>query len=305
MSTPAMAADQHYYKDKVPKRRSIGVGTSVLTRDVGVWQGCRTSSVSTDTDDLAEQTRSDHSFLSLKTLIQSPNTSNRTDMAVNTHLRMDAIYLESDIERDLEKIVDRFRERILAMTTKAKSVVSVQIQVCHETVNASTMARPSTVSAYCQTTAPITRDVGVSEDTTTPETCSKCSVQKRSLGVSTGTSSFSLQALVPAKSVKSVGCGREKASSTSKSTDTDGLRPRREVGVNTMKRKLVDAGVDASPRTDPLPSRIPRPETFQLTRIYKEGRRSYNAEPKDLGQVQHFRIYRLRSHTRLKRPDIQ
>lgn len=121
-----------------------------------------------------------------------------------------------------------------------------------------------------------TRDFGVSDNSINDVVCDKCKVKKRSIGVGHHSYSNLLADDVsvslsnigvlqnkpsdytspPAKketATKSVGCGTPSKEIVSQGTDTDDLRAgrSRDCGVNTTKKKLVDAAVgDATRRRD-------------------------------------------------------
>jgi predicted RNA-binding protein YlxR (DUF448 family) len=122
-----------------------------------------------------------------------------------------------------------------------------------------------------------TRDFGVSDNSVNDVVCDKCKVKKRSIGVghhshsnllADDEASISLSNIgilqnkpsdyhpAPAKketATRSVGCGTSSKDIVSKGTDTDDLRTgrSRDFGVNTTKKKLVDAAVgDATGRKD-------------------------------------------------------
>lgn len=122
-----------------------------------------------------------------------------------------------------------------------------------------------------------TRDFGASENSVNDVVCDKCKAKKRSVGVghhsysnlladdeaSVSLSNIGIQQNKPSEYIsppatketatKSVGCGTSSKDIVSKGTDTKDLRTgsSRDFGVNTTKRKLVDAAVgDATRRRD-------------------------------------------------------
>lgn len=138
------------------------------------------------------------------------------------------------------------------------------------------LAKPRYVETTVQV-RPKTRDFGSSENSVNDVVCDKCKVKKRSIGVghrsysnllADDEASVSLSNIgilqnkpsdytsPPAKketATKSVGCGTSSKDLVSQATDTDDLCAgrSRDVGVNTTKKKLVDAAVgDATRRRD-------------------------------------------------------
>lgn len=138
------------------------------------------------------------------------------------------------------------------------------------------LAKPRYVETAVQVRTK-TRDFGVSDNSVNDVVCDKCKVKKRSIGVghhsysnllADDEASVSLSNIgilqnkpsdytsPPAKketTTKSVGCGTPSKDTISQGTNTDDLRAgrSRDVGVNTTKKKLVDAAVgDATRRRD-------------------------------------------------------
>jgi len=138
------------------------------------------------------------------------------------------------------------------------------------------LAKPRYVEATVQVKTK-TRDFGVSDNSVNDVVCDKCKVKKRSIGVGHHSHTNLLadeEAAVSLSSIgilqnkpsdytsapekketatKSVGCGTSSKDIVSKGTDTDDLRRgrSRDFGVNTTKKKLVDAAVgDATGRRD-------------------------------------------------------
>lgn len=138
------------------------------------------------------------------------------------------------------------------------------------------LAKPRYVETAVQVRSK-TRDFGVSDNSVNDVVCDKCKVKKRSVGVghhsysnllADDEASVSLSNIgilqnkpsdytsPPVKketATKSVGCGTSSKDTVSQGTDTDDLRAgrSRDFGVNTTKKKLVDAAVgDATRRRD-------------------------------------------------------
>lgn len=153
---------------------------------------------------------------------------------------------------------DRFRQEASCQTVElSRRLVEVGVSVKPRYVEAAIEVRPKT------------RDFGTSDNTINNTVCDKCKVKKRSVGV--GHHYFTNlvpedEALVslsnigilqnkppdysspPAKkatATRSVGCGTPSISIVSQGTDTDDLNVGRShsFGVNTTKKKLVDAAV--------------------------------------------------------------
>jgi len=138
------------------------------------------------------------------------------------------------------------------------------------------LAKPRNVETAVQVRTQ-TRDFGVSDNSVSDVVCDKCKVKKRSIGVGHHSYSNLLaddEASVSLSNIgilqnkpsdytspptkketasKSVGCGTSSKDLVSQGTDTDDLRAGRirDFGVNTTKKKLVDAAVgDATRRRD-------------------------------------------------------
>jgi hypothetical protein len=128
-------------------------------------------------------------------------------------------------------------------------------------------AKPRHIETAVQA-RPRTRDFGASDSTINDVICVKCKVKKRSIGVGDRSftnllaeeETFSLSniGIVQNKppdhtslgtkkeaTTRSIACGTRKNTAVSRGTDTDDLSvgKRRDFGVNTSKRKLVDAAV--------------------------------------------------------------
>lgn len=127
-------------------------------------------------------------------------------------------------------------------------------------------AKPRYVETAVQV-RPRTRDFGASDNAVNDVLCDKCKAKKRSIGVghlsvtnlvAEETLSLSsigiLQNKPPEHSsprtkkevaIRSIGCGTRNSAVVSKGTDTEDLKAgrSRDFGVNTTKRKLVDAAV--------------------------------------------------------------
>jgi hypothetical protein len=137
-------------------------------------------------------------------------------------------------------------------------------------------AKPRYVEATVQV-RPKTRDFGVSDNSVNDVVCDKCKVKKRSIGVghrsysnlltddgaSVSLSNIGILQDKPSDytsppqkketATKSVGCGTPSKGMVSQGTDTEDLSAgrSRDIGVNTTKKKLVDAAVgDATRRRD-------------------------------------------------------
>lgn len=129
-------------------------------------------------------------------------------------------------------------------------------------------AKPRYVESVVQVT-PRTRDVGASDDNINDVLCYKCKAKKRSIAVghcsvttlvaeedtSISLSNIGILQNKPRDhspprtkkeaTIRSIGCGTRNNATVSKGTDTQDLRAgrSRDFGVNTTKRKLVDAAI--------------------------------------------------------------
>lgn len=183
------------------------------------------------------------STMKLPTIDNATNT-NRLDFkhaACSTDIKMNQLYTEQEVEKMIEahgKKVSREEEALRARRRSDKAV----------------LVKPRCTDTAVSAT-PRTRDAASSECTVNDVVCDKCNVRKRSVGV--GSASFlrppgagdgtpaSLLSITMTRSKSSDSFNlRPRLRPTSvKSTDTRDLHSFRDTAVNTMKRKLVDAGV--------------------------------------------------------------
>lgn len=204
-----------------------------------------------------------------KTFISRMHLSDTTDMGVQTQKTPDISPVLLIIERRdaaVQSEDDYYRQEAFSQTE----------DLPRRLVETGVLAKPRCVETAVQVRTK-TRDFGVSDNSVNDVVCDKCKVKKRSIGVghhsysnllADDEASVSLSKIgvlqnkpsdytsPPAKketATKSVGCGTSNKEIVSQGTDTDDLRAgrSRDFGVNTTKKKLVDAAVgDATRRRD-------------------------------------------------------
>ncbi|XP_069694060.1 KN motif and ankyrin repeat domain-containing protein 1-like isoform X2 [Periplaneta americana] len=145
-----------------------------------------------------------------------------------------------------------------------KEAFSQTEDVSRRLVEVGVLARPRYFETGVEV-KPKTRDVGISNSSVSDVECDKCNVKKRSIGVgnryfsnpvsedvSISLSNIGITqnkisdlSVSVKKDTRTIGCGTASNTLASQSTDTDDLNAvrSRDFGVNTAKRKLVDAAV--------------------------------------------------------------
>ncbi|XP_046682252.1 KN motif and ankyrin repeat domain-containing protein 2-like isoform X2 [Homalodisca vitripennis] len=269
----------NYNCPRVPTR---DVGTShvtlpVSTRDVGV---CHTDLPESFSKNVPSQ-QVPKEMVSLKTIITKPQVR---DNSMVTDLLHNQVYSDIELDKNINKAIKMFEKTFLhkLQRNKIDNAVSIGVQtlVPSETLKITEKSdkgvqvvkekqmrdfginhvpRTSDVQVSFR---PETRDIGVSDDTTEIQ-CEKCISEAKTLvNINDNYKQLSLASLnvVRSKSfdysdrsplrkprTRSVACGPLLRITGTKSCDTSDLMGRsKDVGVNTVKRKLVDAAVGES-----------------------------------------------------------
>lgn len=268
-------------------------------------------------------------MVSLKNIIQKPEFR---DISTVTDLLSKQIYTDTELDTNINKAIKMFEKTYLSKLQKSKTenTFSIGVQVTPSPIplkiieksdrgvqaveekhlrsyGVNCSPRMSDAQVYFH---PETRTVGVSEDSIDMQ-CEKCVNESNTLSSLNNNKKLSLATLnvVRSKSfdysdrsplkkprTRSVACGPLLRITGTKSCDTSDLVGRsKDIGVNTVKRKLVDAAVgdsvqkttyfnicdkcsntiksvakdilnqsrgDLSTAASPLVSRIPRPTTL-------------------------------------------
>jgi hypothetical protein len=239
-----------------------------------VLKTAATKTSATNTDLLKDQVYSD---------VEMDHSINK---AIQMYKRTFSARLHPENTRDMGVQVERAPETVPILLIVERRDVAVQSDYKHcrqEAVSQTEDLRQRLVDTgvsakpRCVETAvdvrPKTRDFGASDNTINDVVCDKCSVKKRSIGVghcfaspfpreemSVSLSNIGIlqdkpsdYSSLPTKketATRSVGCGTPSNSIVSQGTSTEDLSAgrSRDFGVNTTKRKLVDAAVGDATR---------------------------------------------------------
>lgn len=244
--------------DLVSLDKIIGKNASVNLKTVGVnteqGQPPEVRNVSSFTDLKMDDVvvRSDMNSR-LEELKKKTVASTKASIRVNTHLHHNQIFTQNDLDERVARFAKTYETNFLStnlpkklatansyvqtVSRTEKKHVSLQInpKMSDAGVTAKTPKSTQGVQALVHT-----KDIGVSEDTTVPESCEKCRVKRSSVGTLFPDRSEQLLLRINSSSEISV----PKKDTRSRSTDTRELRYTRDAAMNTARKELIAKAVE-------------------------------------------------------------